>query len=179
MNNQQIKQIDDFFKSSTEAKNPTLSLDDINHHRNVDVEAKKRKSKNKAKFSLYEVYKDVKVSLSQAEILLNEFVRLENDVAVINETGEAFCKISEDAKENLEQAIEIYNNVRLAPDAIKADWIKRKVMTNRYTARGFEVVNELQNVGDAIFGLNTICVTIQTILIKNDEEYYQKTGEAQ
>ena len=178
MNNQQIKQIDDFFKSSTEAKNPTLSLDDINHHRNTDVVAKKRTSKNKAKFSLYEVYKDVKVSLSQAEIVLNEFVRLENDVAVINEVGEAVCKISGDAKENLEQAIEIYNSIRLIPDEIKADWIKRKVMTNRYTARGFEVVNELQNAGDVIFGLNTICVTIQTILIKNDEEY-QESGEAQ
>ena len=82
----------------------------------------------------------------------------------MNPTGEALQKVSKEAAELINEAVVLYQEVRNKPDQIKAQWIKEKVINNRYTRRGFEIVQEFQNVGDAVFTLNSICVGIQAIV---------------
>lgn len=139
------------------------TLDNINR-----VQARKPKTnrdkKGKKTFSLFGIYSDVKISLAQAETVVLEYVQIVDGQVVLNPTGEALQKVSKEAAELINEAVVLYQEVRNKSDQIKAQWIKEKVINNRYTRRGFEIVQEFQNVGDAVFTLNSICVGIQAIV---------------
>lgn len=179
MNLNEVKNIDRLVNENLgEEQNlaQVASLDNINQ-RLANKPKANRDKKGKKKFSLYGVYSDVKVSLEQAETVLTQYIEIKNGKAVLTETGEAYLQISAEAAELLKEALAIYQDVYSEPDRIKAHWIKEKVITNRYTRRGFEIVQEFQDLGDAIFTLNGICVSIQAILINVVSKMEQSESE--
>lgn len=176
MNATQIKTTDSLVKEmgGEESLEKIVSLENFRNVRQAPGQSKRMKSIKK-NFSLYDIYKDVKNSIAQAEIVLKEYFETENDVIVIkadaphitlNPAGEALAGLSAETKQMLEQAMEIYANQAHRPDEIKNAWIAEKVITNRYSARGMNHVIALNDVADEIFSLNSICVALQVTLTK-------------
>lgn len=119
----------------------------------------------KPNYSLYEVFLSVQGLLDKCTPTLDEmFTKDAEGKLIYSEAGVILASTSTDNKTLMDDALELFRQVDGVPNKLRKGFIKDKIIPNRFSRRGAEYVQQFDTVGEQIFSLSTLCLTIQMAL---------------